>query len=99
MVRLDPLSLGIEIRHDAMPQDRRDDGTDIFALGMIPAMQHGPGLGGEHQILARPRPCAPTDIIANERWDFAFFTPGQAREAQGIASHVLGHGHPADNVL
>ena len=36
------------------------------AADVIAAVQHGPGLGPQHQVLAGPRPGAPTDVVLNE---------------------------------
>ena len=59
IVRFDSFRFGVEIGHHAMPQHGQGHGADVVDRGMKAAVQHGAGLGSEHQILARTRAGAP----------------------------------------
>ena len=51
--------LGVEVGDDAVPQHGTGHGADVVAAGVEAAVQHGPGLRPQHQVLARPRAGAP----------------------------------------
>ena len=56
VVGLEAFGFGVEVRHDAMPQHGRRDGANVVAADVVTAVQHGPRLGGEDQVLARRGP-------------------------------------------
>ena len=77
----------------------RGHGPDVLALGVEAAVQHGPGLGPQHQVLAGPRTGAPTDVVLDEIGHVPLLAARQPREPQRVAGHVVGHRHPADDLL
>src|SRR5262245_21904042 len=46
----DPLALSGEVWNEPMTQHRRRDGRHIVGAHMMPSLQYGMGLGGQHQI-------------------------------------------------
>src|SRR6266702_522429 len=55
--------LGVEVRHDAVPQHGGSHRAHVLTARIVAAMQHGPSFGAEDEVLAGPRAGAPTDVI------------------------------------
>ena len=66
MIRRDALGVGVERRHEAMPQHRVRHFADVLRRDVQPAVQDRPRLAAEDQILARARPRAPGDQLGQE---------------------------------
>ena len=84
-----------------MAKHGQGHGADVVDAGVEAAVQHGPGFRPQHQILARPRPGAPTDIVANELAVAvaSLCGPRQPHELHRVAHHVVGHRHAAHDLL
>ncbi len=55
LIGVDTLGVGIEVGEDAMSQDGSNHGADIAGADGEPAMEDGPGLGGQHDVLRGAR--------------------------------------------
>ncbi len=66
VVGLDAFRLGVEVRQDAVPQHGMGHGANVLAAGVAAALQHGPRLRAQHQVLARPGTGAPLHVGADE---------------------------------
>ena len=65
VVGVNSLGPGVEIQHQAMAQDRQSNGAYIGEIDMKTAIENGPGLGSQDQVLR----CARAGAIGQELVD------------------------------
>src|SRR5262245_58909169 len=99
VVGFDAFGLGVEVGDDAVAEDRGGDLADVLAGDVMPAVQHRAGLGPQHQVLRGPRAGPPGDVFLDEVGNVALALAGEAGELHGVADHVGGYGHLADDLL
>ena len=92
-VGVDPLGPGMEIQDQAMAQDRQRDGAHVGEIDMEAAVENGPGLGSQDQVLRCPGAGAIGQELVDPRLGLARDRPRGDGQVHRVADH--GHRRPA----
>src|SRR5262249_54987983 len=81
----DALALGGEVGQHPVPEDGKGEGPHVLHRGRIAPLEHRPGLGRHHQVLAGPGTGAPVDVLADEVRGSGLLGPGVPHQLHRIA--------------
>ena len=82
-----------------MAENRDRHRSHVLAAHVVAAVQHGPRLGAEDEILSRSRPRAPGQPLVHERRRVLRVVTGRSHKPDRVVDHVIRHGHAPDDLL
>src|SRR5215471_5419492 len=89
-VRVDPFRLGVEIRHDAVPQNGLRQRLDVLHRHVITAVHQGARFSAAHEGLGGPKTSAPLHPLFDEVRRTLASGPRGIHKPDGVAGHFFG---------
>ena len=82
-----------------MPENGDGDGANVFHAGRVPAVEYGPGLGPQDEVLGCTGPGSPTDLIGDVLGGAGASRSCAPRQPHGKVNHVVGRRHLPYQIL
>ena len=93
------LGFGVEVRDDAVAQDRRRQRLDVLDRHVVPAVDQRPRLAAEDHRLRRAQAGAPLHVLVDELRRRRLARARRRDEAHRVARDLVAHDHLPDHLL
>ena len=99
LIGIDALGVGVEVGEDAVPQHGPDHGADVAGADGQAAVEDGPGLGRQDDVLGGAGPGAPGQPVLDEVECAGLLGTGGPHQVHRVVDHVVAGRDLADELL